>query len=184
MTSEIKFKLVLVPLEIDIGSGEGAEELDIGSNSSSVMIIDFSDGLNKKHEPEIIDDRDLEIANGILKPIDNMNNENNGLNPSFVLVDHELEVPDGIEGPKEVYVTPDNPSFYQNVSFDLSVNRELEATYTTPKFIQRSEDETFDEPQRVIPLQVSILILSFYLISVESNENFQFTESLTSTYRK
>ncbi|KAK2588933.1 hypothetical protein KPH14_001788 [Odynerus spinipes] len=39
-------------------------------------------------------------------------------NPSFVVVNHELDTPDGIEGPVPVYVKPSITNFKENSSFD------------------------------------------------------------------
>lgn len=36
------------------------------------------------------------------------NGEDVGLNPSFVDIDHDLDVPEGIEGPEPVFVKPDS----------------------------------------------------------------------------
>lgn len=59
-------------------------------------------------------------------------------NPSFVVVDHELETPDGIEGPVPVYVKPSSTNFKENLSLD-------ELDYKENKKVDVIESTTQDD---------------------------------------
>lgn len=88
----------LLVLQEEIGSGQIPDEPDINLNP----VFD-------KLEPSNVDLEDVATLSFAFNRRDEETNFD--ANPLFTVVDHELETPDGVEGPHLTYLKPDSVSF-------------------------------------------------------------------------
>jgi len=93
----LHFQSVSVP-QTEVGSGQTPNEPDINLNP----VFD-------RLGPPSVDLEDMEASfSAFNKPGQDLSLTNyDGIHPLFVVVDHELATPDGIEGPVPVSVKPD-----------------------------------------------------------------------------
>lgn len=105
-------------------------------------------------------DRPVEI--GETPSAKSTENPNYEVNPSFVVVNHELETPDGMEGPVPVYVKPETKledsqtadledhrsgtTIVNNILFKLTPTPKMERNQST-----KSEDKSQEEPEPTEP---------------------------------
>lgn len=67
-----------------------------------------------------------------------------GLNPSFVEVEHDLDVPEGVEGPEPVFVKPEKVVTYENEGVMISSDDVQNPEQTLPAYIKSSHTNDTD----------------------------------------
>lgn len=91
---------------MEVGSGQTPDEPDINLNP----VFD-------RLEPPSINLEDIEEPSAFSKQDQDTDFDGN---PNFVVVDHELATPDGVEGPTPVYVKPDITNIDSELPRDIS----------------------------------------------------------------
>ncbi|XP_011146903.2 murinoglobulin-1 [Harpegnathos saltator] len=103
--------------QTEIGSGQTPDEPDINLNP----IFD-------RLEPPSVSLEDIEGSSVFNKQDQDANFDGN---PNFVVVDHELATPDGIEGPTPVYIKPDTTNIDSETPLD-TINLTVSAENVDP----------------------------------------------------